>query len=292
MHMSNTKRTKVMGMLFIAIPTLLILLFYFYPMLRSFLLSLQSGMGVNLSWVGFANYSRLLADPVFKQAFSNTLIFLIFQVPIMVVLAMFFAVLLNQKTLKLRGLFRTIVYLPSVTSLVAYSLVFKYLFSNSGIINQFLMSLSIIDSPILWLSDPVLSKIVIIIAITWRWTGYNMIFFLSALQNVDPGIYEAADIDGANSVQQFFKITAPLLKPVILFTSVTSTIGTLQLFDETMNITQGGPGNATLTVSQYIYDLSFKYTPDFGYASAVSFVIAVVIIVLSALQMKVGNRND
>lgn len=292
MHMSNTKRTKVMGMLFIAIPTLLILLFYFYPMLRSFLLSLQSGMGVNLSWVGFANYSRLLADPVFKQAFSNTLIFLIFQVPIMVVLAMFFAVLLNQKTLKLRGLFRTIVYLPSVTSLVAYSLVFKYLFSNSGIINQFLMSLSIIDSPILWLSDPVLSKIVIIIAITWRWTGYNMIFFLSALQNVDPGIYEAADIDGANSIQQFFKITAPLLKPVILFTSVTSTIGTLQLFDETMNITQGGPGNATLTVSQYIYDLSFKYTPDFGYASAVSFVIAVVIIVLSALQMKVGNRND
>ena len=119
-----------------------------------------------------------------------------------------------------------------------------------------------------------------------------MIFFLSALQNIDPGIYEAADIDGANSVQQFFKITAPLLKPVILFTSVTSTIGTLQLFDETMNITQGGPGNATLTVSQYIYDLSFKYTPDFGYASAVSFVIAVVIIVLSALQMKVGNRND
>lgn len=292
MHMSNTKRTKVMGILFIAIPTLLILLFYFYPMLRSFLLSLQSGMGVNLSWVGFANYRRLLADPVFKQAFSNTLIFLIFQVPIMVVLAMFFAVLLNQKALKLRGLFRTIVYLPSVTSLVAYSLVFKYLFSNSGIINQFLMSLSIIDSPILWLSDPVLSKIVIIIAITWRWTGYNMIFFLSALQNIDPGIYEAADIDGANSVQQFFKITAPLLKPVILFTSVTSTIGTLQLFDETMNITQGGPGNATLTVSQYIYDLSFKYTPDFGYASAVSFVIAVVIIVLSALQMKVGNRND
>ena len=216
MHMSNTKRTKVMGMLFIAIPTLLILLFYFYPMLRSFLLSLQSGMGVNLSWVGFANYRRLLADPVFKQAFSNTLIFLIFQVPIMVVLAMFFAVLLNQKALKLRGLFRTIVYLPSVTSLVAYSLVFKYLFSNSGIINQFLMSLSIIDSPILWLSDPVLSKIVIIIAITWRWTGYNMIFFLSALQNIDPGIYEAADIDGANSVQQFFKITAPLLKPVIL----------------------------------------------------------------------------
>ncbi|UUX35452.1 sugar ABC transporter permease [Fundicoccus culcitae] len=290
--MSNSKRNKVMGLLFIALPTLLIILFYFYPMFRSFLLSLQSGMGVNLEFVGLDNYRRLMNDPVFRQAFSNTIIFLIFQVPIMVVLAMYFAVLLNKKTLKLRGLFRTIVFLPSVTSLVAYSLVFKYLFSNTGIINQFLLSINIIDSPIMWLSDPVLAKVVIIIAITWRWTGYNMIFFLSALQNIDPSIYEAADIDGANSRQQFFKITAPLLKPVILFTSVTSTIGTLQLFDETMNITQGGPGNATLTVSQYIYDLSFKYTPDFGYASAVSFVIAVVIIILSAIQMKVGNRDD
>ena len=118
MHMTNTRRNKVMGLLFISIPTLLIILFYFYPMVRSFLLSMQSGMGVNLNWVGIANYRRLLADPVFKQAFSNTLIFLIFQVPIMVILAMFFAVLLNQKTIKLRGLFRTIVYLPSVTSLV------------------------------------------------------------------------------------------------------------------------------------------------------------------------------
>ena len=105
-----------------------------------------------------------------------------------------------------------------------------------------------------------------------------MIFFLSALQNIEPSIYEAAEIDGANKMEQFFRITAPLLKPVILFTTVTSTIGTLQLFDETMNITQGGPGDATLTVSQYIYNLSFKYTPDFGYASAVSFVIALVII--------------
>src|SRR5699024_2615417 len=103
---------------------------------------------------------------------------------------------------------------------------------------------------------------------------------------------EAADIDGANPIQKFFKITVPLLKPVVLFTSITSTIGTLQLFDEPMNITQGGPGDATITVSQYIYNLSFKYTPDFGYASAVSFVIALVIMILSLVQLKVGNRED
>lgn len=290
--MSNSKRNKIMGWAFIIIPTLLITLFYFYPMFRSFILSLNSGAGVNLEFVGLDNYKRLMNDPVFKKAFFNTIIFLIFQVPIMIVLAMFFSVLLNQKRLKMRGFFRTLVFLPSVTSLVAYSLEFKYLFSNNGVINQLLMSLNLVDNPILWLSHPVWAKVVIIIAITWRWTGYNMIFFLSALQNIDPQVYEAADIDGANPIQKFFKITVPLLKPVILFTSITSTIGTLQLFDETMNITQGGPGDATLTVSQYIYNLSFKYTPDFGYASAVSFVIAVVIIVLSLIQLKVGNRDD
>ena len=160
-----------MGWFFILIPTLLIVLFYFYPMLRSFLLSLQSGAGVNLEYVGFNNYKRLLSDPVFRRAFSNTLIFLVFQVPIMVTLAMLFSVLLNQKSLKMRGLFRTIVYLPSVTSLVAYSLVFKYLFSNTGIVNQFLVWINLIDQPVLWLSHPIWSKVVIIIAITWRWTG-------------------------------------------------------------------------------------------------------------------------
>ena len=119
-----------------------------------------------------------------------------------------------------------------------------------------------------------------------------MIFFLSALQNIEPSIYEAADIDGASAWTKFTRITAPLLKPVILFTTITSTIGTLQLFDETMNITQGGPGNATLTLSQYIYNLGFKYTPDFGYASAVSFVVAVVIIILSSIQLVVGGKNE
>lgn len=290
--MSNSRRNKLMGWAFIILPTLLIALFYFYPMFRSFLLSLNSGAGVNLEFVGLSNYKRLMNDPVFKKAFTNTIVFLIFQVPIMIVLAMFFSVVLNQKRLKMRGIFRTLVFLPSVTSLVAYSLVFKYLFANNGVINQFLMSINLIDNPIIWLSHPIWAKVVIIIAITWRWTGYNMIFFLSALQNIDPQVYEAADIDGANPIQKFFKITVPLLKPVILFTSITSTIGTLQLFDEPMNITQGGPGDATITVSQYIYNLSFKYTPDFGYASAVSFVIAVVIIVLSLVQLKVGNRDD
>ena len=115
---------------------------------------------------------------------------------------------------------------------------------------------------------------------------------LTNLQNIDESIYEAARLDGASAAQQFFQITIPLLRPVILFTSITSTIGTLQLFDEPMNITSGGPGNATLSISQYIYNLSFEYTPNFGYASAVSFTILIFIVVLSALQFKIGGSDN
>ncbi len=118
-----------------------------------------------------------------------------------------------------------------------------------------------------------------------------MIFYLAGLQNIDPAIYEAAKIDGASSRNQFFKITIPLLKPIILFTTITSTIGTLQLFDEVMNITKGGPGNATITISQYIYNLSFKYNSNFGYASAVSYVILIMIVILSLIQFKVAGDD-
>lgn len=118
-----------------------------------------------------------------------------------------------------------------------------------------------------------------------------MIFYLSALQNVDKSMYEAAKIDGASSFQQFFYITVPMLKPIILFTSIISTIGTLQIFDEIMNITNGGPGNATLSISMYIYNLSFEYTPDFGYAATVSYVIVILVVLLSLIQFKLAGDD-
>ena len=290
--LNHSARTKILGWCFIVVPTLLIGLFYFYPMVQTFLLSLSAGKGNQLKFVGLANYQRLLSDPVFLTALGNTLIFLVFQVPLMVILAIFFSVLLNQKTLKWRGVFRTLVFLPCVTSLVAYSLIFKYLFGNEGIVNQLLVNLHIVSEPIMWLSHPVWAKVLVIIAITWRWTGYNMIFFLAALQNIDPQIYEAADVDGASKWRTFFSVTVPLLRPVILFTSITSTIGTLQLFDEPMNLTKGGPGNATLTISQYIYNISFKFTPDFGYAAAVSYAIVFLVVIFSIIQLKVGNQHE
>ncbi|WP_245831067.1 carbohydrate ABC transporter permease [Sediminibacillus massiliensis] len=280
-----------MGWLFILIAAAGISLFYFYPMIKALLLSFQSGMGANLEYVGLQNYARLFNDPTFIAALTNTFIYLLVQVPVMIVLALFFSVLLNDATLKFKGFFRTAIFLPCVTSLVAYAVIFKYLFAVDGLVNKFLLNLSIISEPLDWLADPLLAKITIILAITWRWTGYNMIFYLSALQNVDKSMYEAAKIDGASAVQQFFYITVPMLKPIILFTSIVSTIGTLQLFDEVMNITNGGPGNATLSISMYIYNLSFEYSPDFGYAATVSYVIVILIVILSLIQFKVAGDD-
>lgn len=291
-RLSLQTRTGMTGWSFIIIAVVMIFTFYFYPMAEALILSFKSGMGTNLHYVGFDNYTRLFSDTTFITAVSNTFIFLIVQVPLMIILALFISVLLNDSKLKGKAFFRTAIFLPCVTSLVAYSIIFKYLFAADGLVNMLLMKLHIIADPILWISDPFWAKITIIIAITWRWTGYNMIFYLSSLQNIDSSIYEAARIDGASATRQFFGITIPLMKPIILFTSITSTIGTLQIFDEVMNITKGGPGNSTLSISQYIYNLSFKYNADFGYAATVSYSIVIMIVVLAFIQFKVaGDKN-
>ena len=287
------RRENRIGWAFVLLPTILISIFSFYPMIQSLLMSFKTGMGVALNFSGIENYKRLLTDAVFIQSVKNTLTYLVIQVPIMTVLALIIAVLLNDRTLRCKGFFRTAIFLPCVTSLVAYSVLFKSLFAQDGLINQLLMSINIIGEPIQWLTDPFWAKVTIIVAITWRWTGYNMIFYLAALQNIDNSVYEAAKIDGATGLTQFFRITAPMLKPIILFTTIMSTNGTLQIFDEIVNLTNGGPANATMSISQYIYNLCFKYTPNFGYASAVSYTIVIMVAVLSFIQFKVaGDKND
>lgn len=281
------------GWLFIGIGLVLTAIFSLYPVISSFILSFQTGKGAVYHFNGFGNIIRLFGDTVFRQALSNTFVYFIFQVPVMTVLALTIATLLNDPKLKFKGFFRTAIFLPCVTSLVAYSVLFKSMFSTEGLINKLLMNIHLISQPIPWILDPFWAKVLIIIALTWRWTGYNMIFYLSSLQNIDPSIYEAARIDGANKFKQFFYIILPLLKPIILFTTVMSTIGTLQLFDESFNITNGGPANATLSLSHYIYNVLFKFTPNFGYAATISFVIVFFVAILAILQFKMaGDKND
>lgn len=216
---------------------------------------------------------------------------MIIQVPVMLMLALLLAVMLNSRFLKWKGMFRTSIFLPCVTSLVAYSILFKMMFSLDGIVNQLLMHLGILEQPYQFLQNSTWARAVIIIAMLWRWTGYNVIFYLSALQNIPKETFEAAKVDGANAAQTLFRVTIPQLKPIVLLTAIMSTNGTLQLFDETMNITQGGPANSTLTVSHYIYNQSFVYAPNFGYASAISYMVVFLMIILAIIQFSVAGKE-
>jgi lactose/L-arabinose transport system permease protein len=289
-QISLSKKYGRWGWFFVAPASLGIFVFSFYPMVQAFTLSLQSGLGNNLRFTGIRNYYRLFQDDIFLASVANVFFYLIIQVPIMLFSALILASILNNPKLKFRGLFRTIVFLPCATALVSSAMIFKSIFSVDGIVNFLLLNFHLISSPVSWLSHPIWAKLIIILVITWRWTGYNTIFYLAGLQNIDTQVYEAAQIDGATSATQFFKITLPLLRPVILLTTIMSTNGTLQLFDEVKNLTNGGPGNATITISQYIYNLSFVYNPQFGYAAAVSYSILIMVALLAFVQMKVGDK--
>jgi lactose/L-arabinose transport system permease protein len=290
-HLQRSERWN--GWLFVSPALVLLGIFMLYPILWSLWMSFQTGRGMNFSFGGLANIKRLAQDPIFLRALSNTMIFLAVQVPIMIVLALLFAVALNNARLKGRSFFRTAIFLPCVTSLVVYSILFKSMFAVDGVINDTLRALYVIDKPIPWLADPAWAKVVIILAITWRWTGYNMIFYLAALQNIDRSIYENARIDGIPAWARFWHLTVPMLKPVILFTTIVSTIGTLQLFDEVNNITTGGgPADGTLTLSLYIYNLSFRFMPSFGYAATISYVIVILVAILSWIQFRFARDRD
>jgi len=290
--MSLSKRHNLTGWAFLTPAAILIVVMSFVPMVRALILSFKTGIGANMKWAGIFNYQRMFQDKVFMQALKNNFLYLIIQVPVMLVLALILASMLNNKDLKFKGLFRTCIFLPCATSLVSYAIVFRTLFAMDGFVNMLLVKLHILDKGINWLANPGTARAVIIIALIWRWTGYNMVFYLSGLQNIDYSVYEAARIDGASPFQSFWKITVPLLKPTILLTTIMSTNGTLQLFDESVNLTNGGPSNATITMSHYIYNMSFKYTPNFGYAAAMSYLILILVAILALVQMKVGDKRE
>jgi len=287
------RKQSAAGWCFLAPAAILIFIFSFYPMFQALLISFKKGLPTNLVYSDplWRNYQFMLKDKVFIQSVTNTFTYLLIQVPIMLVLAIIFASLLNNHDLKFRGLFRTCIFLPCATGLVAYSMIFRTLFTYDGMVNAVLMNIGILSEPINWLNDPNTAKAVIIIGLIWRWTGYNMVFFLSGMQSIEYSIYEAARIDGANQFQQLIKITIPLLKPIILVTGIMSTNGTLQLFDESVNLTRGGPSNTTITMSHYIYNKMFVGNPNFGYAAAMSFVILIMVAILSAIETKVGDKR-
>ena len=293
--MTLANKQLAAGWLFLTPATILIFIMSFYPIVMAFITSLKTGKGVNIKFADplTYNYSRMLQDVIFKTSMKNTFLYLIVEVPIMLTFAILLAQLLNNKDLKFKGLFRTCIFLPCATSLVSYSLIFKSMFATQGLINSILMKLGFISENINFLGTASTARFVIIVALIWRWTGYNMVFYLAGLQNIEYSVYEAAKIDGANGWKTFWNITVPLLKPTIVMTAIMSINGTLQLFDESMNLTSGGPANQTITMSHYIYNQAFgQGVGNFGYTSAMSFVVFILVAILAFINLKVGDTRD
>lgn len=293
--MSITGKQRVAGWIYLAPATILIFIMSFWPIIQAVITSFKTGSSANMQWANplTYNYTRMFQDAVFKRSIGNTFLYLIIEVPIMLVLAILLAQLLNNKHLKFKGLFRTCVFLPCATSLVSYALIFKSLFATQGLINTILVKLGILENNFNFLGTGWSAKIIIIVALIWRWTGYNMVFFLAGLQNIEYSVYEAAKIDGASGWRTFWSITVPLLRPTIVMTAIMSINGTLQLFDESVNLTKGGPANATITMSHYIYNGSFgEGVANFGYASAMSVIVFIMVAILAFINLKVGDKRD
>jgi lactose/L-arabinose transport system permease protein len=290
--MSINKRHNLTGWIFLAPAAIMIATMCFLPMISALTLSFKTGIGKKIKWAGLYNYIRMFQDNVFIQALKNNFIYLIIQVPIMLIIALVLASMLNNRNLKFKGFFRTAIFLPCATSLVSYAIIFRSLFAVDGFINTILIKLGILNTGYNFLGHAGSARIIIILALIWRWTGYNMVFYLSGLQNIEYTVYEAAKIDGASPFQSFRKITVPLLSPTILLTAIMSTNGTLQLFDESVNLTNGGPANATITMAHYIYNMSFRYVPNFGYSAAMSYLILILVAILAFIQMKAGDKRD
>ncbi|WP_433249394.1 carbohydrate ABC transporter permease [Streptosporangium sp. CA-135522] len=260
------------------------LAFKAYPILAALYISLTTGAGAARTFVGLDNYVRLVSDPLFWTALWNTAQILIVQVPLMLFLALLLALGLNSSFVRLRSVWRLGVFMPSLTGLVAYGVMFSVILNKeSGLLNWVLDLVGI--EQIDWLGSPFWARVSIILALTWHYTGYNAVIYLAGLQSIQKELYEAAMVDGAGTLRRFASITIPQLRPILLLTVVLSTIGTLQLFDEPFVLTGGGPDNATLTISLYLYQNGFRYF-DFGYAAAIAYALALIVAGFGIVQMR------
>jgi multiple sugar transport system permease protein len=277
-------------------PALIVLgLFFFLPVLGALAMSLTDfdlyalSDSNNLRFIGFENYRRLLGEPLFWKALGNTLYFVALGVPLSIGISLIAALLVNSKLARFRSFFRTVFFAPVVTTLVAVAVVWRYIFhTRYGFLNYGLSSLGL--NPIDWMGDPHWAMPAIVILAVWKNFGYNMIILLAALQNIPEDLYEAARIDGASSWQQFRHITLPGIGPVLLLVSILTMTGYFQLFAEPYVMTEGGPLQSTLSVLYFMYEEGFKWW-SLGRASAVAFLLFVLMFVVTAFQLRLGRER-
>ncbi|WP_042273271.1 carbohydrate ABC transporter permease [[Clostridium] dakarense] len=291
----KSKREMLQGFGFVT-PTVIILgTFVLFSVLYSIFISFTrvNLLGeVSYKFVGFENYINLFKDQRIWAAFKNTFSYVIVVVPIQTFVALVLAYVLNQK-LKAKNLIRTVLFLPTLTSSAVLTMIFMFLFSVNGPINQFLISSGIMDQAVNFTGDPKFALKVIMAMNIWSTVPFFMTIYLAGLQDIPDALYEAASIDGANAVQKFFKITVPNIAPVTVFVVLQGLIGCFQIFDQAYIFSNGsgGPQNSTLTVALAMYQYAFKTNGTMGYAAAIAVVLAIVIFVVAIIAKKLQKED-
>ncbi|MEJ5286702.1 MAG: N-Acetyl-D-glucosamine ABC transport system, permease protein 1 [Candidatus Kapaibacterium sp.] len=285
----NWNRKDYFNNILLLSPWLIIFtIFWLYPLIYAFYLSLcdYQTLTSKTRFIGFENYKRVFADPLFWKALKNTAIFTFVTVPITTAISLFLANLLNSKFVKFKNFFQSAFFVPSITSLVVISIIFVNLYSSEGYINNLLRFLHLPYPKLGWLQDERTALPAIMIMDIWMSVGYYMILFLASMQSIPKEYYEVAELYSANGWQKFWKITFPSIRPMFLFVIVLNSIKSFQIFVEIYVMTRGGPLHSTTTLVYLIYENAFVKIDQMGYASAITFVVFFLLVSLSILQIK------
>ncbi len=290
--MSKGLRESLVAYSFIAPNFIGFCIFTLIPMVFAIALAFCDWDGVHaVEFIGLQNFIDLLDDDTFKASFVNTIVYTVGTVPLTLVCSLGLAVLLNQKV-KFRNFFRTVSFFPYVASLVAVAAVWNMIFSPSmGPVNQVLASLGVENLP-RWAAGKETAMITVILFSVWKNMGYYMVIYLAGLQGTNLELNEAAELDGANKWQIFWHVVLPQLRPTTFFVIIMLTISSFKVYDQMYMITQGGPGNATMTLVYDIYNVAFVNTPRYGYASAISMVLFVLVLIVTIVQFRGSAAND
>lgn len=275
--------------LFLLPAAVVLFIFFFIPFFQTIYLSFfdYSKDIYNAQYVGLANYIQLINSPLFIKTILNTFYFLILCVPFLVIFPLFLAILINQK-IACKNIYKVIIYLPVVVSIVVVAIAFKWLYAPSGLLNYFLERLNI--APLGWLSDPGISMISVALVTIFKGVGYYMMIYLSALMSVPNELYEAAEVDGATGFKKHMVVTIPHIMPMIALVSTISSISALKVFVEIYVMTRGGPLDSTKTIVYYIYERAFENL-DLGIASAGAVILLIIVMIFSILNIFVFERD-
>lgn len=283
----NRRKESLVALGMLSVNLIGLVIFMVIPAIASIVISFTNWNMMNTpSFIGLANYKELISDSLFWKTLKNTAVYVFWKVPVNVFISLVFAVLLNREMYG-RGIFRAIFFLPMVASSVSVALLWLPLFETSnGILNVMLNAVGL--KGLSWIYSQETAMMSVVMVALWKEIGYYMVMFLAGLQGIPATYYEAAEIDGASPIHTFFKITVPLISPVTFFVFIISIIGSFQIFDLTTVLTAGGPANSTYTTIMYVYKAGFNFF-RMGYASAISTILFVIILILTTIQNKLSE---